>query len=338
MERLAKIFQNFLVNEAKGSSTLYSFWSEKIADDQELLKLISAIPSSQPKPNLFFASVQYLALSKNHDLQHYLLNPNKNAYFLENSYKALKDFSKKYESELLLCFQTKLVQTNVINRATYLYPIFSEIAQERQIPLSLIEIGTSAGLLLNLDCYHYKLTEQGIFKSFGNSTSEVTLFAENFGKQMDLPKPFSIDNRIGIDLNIIDLKNDEDYRWMQALIWPEHFKRKELLDQARTINNDTPKELLEGDFIEHIPKIIENISGSSQVVIFHTHVANQFSDQLKLDLLKMLDELSNKKPIYHIYNNMADRNLHVDFINNRQTIKIKELKDVHGHGKHYNWI
>lgn len=338
MERLAKIFIQFSELEAQQSSPLYAYWSKKIAKDRELLTLIQSIPGSQPKPNLFFASVQYLALKQNHPLKTYYSLFDQSENYLEESYFYLKEFVRLNEEALVKCFQTKLVQTNELNRSSYLYPILSEIAHETEKSLTLIEIGTSAGLLLNLDYYKYEIKERDQVLHFGNIESNVVVHAQNNGDPLTAIRPFEVRDRVGIDLNIVNLNEEEDYEWMQALIWPEQQSRKELLRKVRTLNKNIPKKLYAGDFLQVIPSFLQNIDSSTQVVIFHTHVANQFDESLKINLLTMINKMSEQHPIYHVYNNMYDRQLHIDCITHSNTEEKKIINEIDGHGKYFSWI
>ncbi|WP_036198568.1 DUF2332 domain-containing protein [Ureibacillus sinduriensis] len=338
MERLAKIFIRFSEVEAQKSIPLYAYWSKKISEDRELLTLIQFIPDSQPKPNMFFASVQYLALKQNHPLKTYYSIFDQSENYLEESFKCLKEFVRLNEEALINCFLTKLVQTNELNRSSYLYPIMSEIAYKTGKPLTLIEIGTSAGLLLNLDNYQYEIKETNQVLQFGNFKSDVVVHAENNGEPLTAIRPFQVSERVGVDLNIVDLNEEEDYEWMQALIWPEQKSRKELLRKVRTLNKNIPKKLYAGDFLQVIPSFLQNIDNGTQTVIFHTHVANQFDESLKIKLLTMIHNISEQHPIYHVYNNMYDRHLHIDYITQSSTEKIKIINEVDGHGKYFSWI
>ena len=335
MEKLITIFQRFANYEAKGKSPLYEYWCSKIISHEPLLSLIQNIPNSQPKPNLFFASVQYLTKKNPCQLTTVFEEP-EHANF-EKSFELLVQFCMDHQQALIELFQTKLVQTNEVQRASYLYPIFSEIATAVNKPLSLIEIGTSAGLLLNLDYYHYEI-KQNPSLNFGNENSPLTIRAENLGLPLlKLEKPI-IQRRMGIDLNIIDLKDEEQYQWLNCLIWPELKHRKKNLEIARKIHQQCPKKLLVGDFREILPNELTNeMYKDSQIVIFHTHVANQFPPQLKDDLIQLLNHVSTKQSIYHVYNNMYDANLHVDLIENHSTKSIKILKNTDGHGNYFYW-
>ena len=335
MEKLKMIFTRFAEQEARGKSPLYGAWCERIVAHDDLLSLISQIPISQPKPNLFFASVQYLALQGDSWMRQVFEAPGHISY--DESFDRLVKFCGQHEEELIHLFHTKLVQTNEVQRANFLYPLFADIAYESGKPLTLIEIGTSAGLLLNVDQYRYELQQEEPL-TFGHEESPLTLRAKNFGEPLTLKVPPTIHARFGIDLNVIDLRDALQYAWLQSLIWPEETDRKELLAQAKAVHETCEKQLFTGDFRELLPRILENPPlAESQIVIFHTHVANQFPRELKDDLLHLLNELSTAQPIYHIYNNMFDGHLHVDYIASGVTKEKKVLHNTDSHGRHFHW-
>ncbi len=336
MEKLKMIFTRFAEQEARGKSPLYEAWCERIVAHDDLLKFISQIPVSQPKPNLFFASVQYIACQGDSPMRQVFEAPGEISY--DESFDMLVKFCAEHEAELTHLFQTKLVQTNEVQRANFLYPLFADIAYESGKPLTLIEIGTSAGLLLNVDRYRYEL-QQDAYVTYGDESSPLTLRAKNFGEPLTVKAPPLIHTRFGIDLNVIDLQDEAQYAWLQSLIWPEEKDRKELLAGAKVVHERCEKILFNGDFRVILPRILEDSTlANSQIVIFHTHVANQFSRELKDDLLHLLNELSTARPIYHVYNNMFDAHLHVDLIASGETTEKKVLRNTDSHGRHFYWV
>lgn len=58
MKNIQLAFERFAEQEAKGKSPLYAYWCQHIVDDEPLLRLLSHIPETQPKPNLFFAETE----------------------------------------------------------------------------------------------------------------------------------------------------------------------------------------------------------------------------------------------------------------------------------------
>ena len=63
-QKLKDWFKRFADKECKGVSSLYFNLSNKIADDDELIKIASFCKKRQPMPNLFLATIHYLLLNK----------------------------------------------------------------------------------------------------------------------------------------------------------------------------------------------------------------------------------------------------------------------------------
>src|SRR5699024_5744642 len=219
--------------------------------------------------------------------------------------------------------------------AVLIYIPFFAIYNQTKKPLSLIEIGTSAGLQLVWDHYSYSYGDE---KVYGHENSSVHLTAEIRGNNQPIFSPESppVASRIGVDLHTNDLTRLDEYLWLRALIWPEHFDRLKLFDSAVRLFNRNKVELLEGDGIGALPKIVKGLPESSVVCIFHTHVANQFPEELKYELLEKIENIGQIRDVFHIYNNMWDGKLHIDSI-----IQGAEYKHTIGktesHGRWFEW-
>ncbi len=336
MEEIKLSFERFAEYEVKNKSPLYYFWCKNIVNTPALLKLSSFIPASQPKPNLFFAAIYYLTKKHSqHPLASYLNQPE--TINLADSFQALKLFCQDYQLELKTLFKTKRVQTNEVQRASYLYPIFAEIAAKSLKPLTIIEIGTSAGLLLNLEHFHYHIEQQPPIQ-FGQFNSPLKIYAKNLGNPLSTLPPLSIASRIGIDLSIVDTQDEEQALWLECLIWPELTQRKENLKTAIQLNRHVKSQLIEGDFRPLLPLLLKKAQQeNTQIIIFHTHVANQFPPALKEELLHLLQTNSMEQPLYHVYNNLFDTHLHVDSIYQGEIVSEKILREIDGHGEYYVW-
>jgi len=168
---------------------------------------------------------------------------------------------------------------NEVRRCGYLYPCFFLVYAKARKPLSLIEIGTSAGLQLLWDKYAYSYNISD--KTYGDVDSPVRIASEIRG---DRTPPFlgvipPVASRIGIDLHLNDLRDPEDRLWLKALIWPEHDDRRELFERAADCFKNHPVELVEADGVTHLPLVAERIPQDTAICIFHTHVANQMPSQ-----------------------------------------------------------
>ncbi|KOP78408.1 hypothetical protein AMS59_11085 [Lysinibacillus sp. FJAT-14745] len=336
LAKLSNQFRAFAKNECENSSPLYEHLANRIADDDELLKVAIFIPQGQPAPNLLLAGVHYLLSSSNDDLVHFYPSLTTTLKAINEVYPVFKAFVLSHSEELKTLFQEKLVQTNEIRRCSYLYPMMTEIYERHQKPLAFIEIGASAGLQLGMDQYNYCYNQQ---LRINNSNSAFVLSSENRGE----PLPASISNapvvcqRVGIDLNPIDIHNEEELRWLQALIWPEHEERRILLNQALPILKELDLQLIKGDAIKLIKDISRDINEDAMLVVYHTHVANQIPMELRIELIEKLKEISMERPLYHCYNNLFDMQLHQDFINQGEITSIRSMERPDGHARWFKW-
>lgn len=333
---LSEKFRNFSKNECKGSSDLYEHLSFRIAEDEEILALASHAREGQPVPNLLFGAVHYLLLKgKNHCLNEFYLSIVKNPENPEESYFYFKDFCNQYTDEIIHILKNKLVQTNEVRRCAYLFPTFNYIFKHGKKSLALIEIGTSAGLQLLWDKYSYSY---GTNEVFGDANSEVHITAEVEGEKYPFLKREipPVGPRIGIDLNVLDLTNDEDYLWLNALIWPDHQERRALFGKAAGYVKETSLTLIEGDGVELLPGLSKEIPSDYAICVFHTHVANQMPLEVKEKLFKQVKSIGSDREIFHIYNNVQDKDLHLDYYMGGKEFTNKVGK-TEGHGRWFSW-
>ena len=173
---------------------------------------------------------------------------------------------------------------------------------------------------------------------YGNINSNVHVTSEIRGTNVPhfLKESSSVVERIGLDLHVNDLHNEEDYLWLRALIWPEHKERLEMFDQAASLVKNESVQLIEGDGVELLSSIIEQISEEAVICIFHTHVANQIPEQVKHKLEKQIQEIGAKRDVFHLYNNMWDRDLHIDYYINGNEYR-ETVGETEGHGRWFSW-
>lgn len=124
--------------------------------------------------------------------------------------------------------------------------------------------------------------------------------------------------------------------WLLALIWPEHEERRELFFKASRLAKEAALQLIEGDGVALLPRIAGQIPADSALCIFHTHVANQIPREGKIRLLKEIETIGKRRDVFHLYNNIADGELHLDYFINGQKIE-KTIGKTAGHGRWFEW-
>lgn len=333
---LSERFRIFAERECKNSSRLYEYLAANIANDMDLLTLAAHSKSGQPVPNLLLGAVHYLLLSGvEHELGAYYATIADQPKDASGAIFCFKDFCIQNENKIIQLLESKLVQTNEVRRCTYLYPSFCHIYRISKKPLTLIELGTSAGLQLLWDQYTYSYNSS---QKYGSKHSALEISAEIKGDKFPFLFEHSppVTRRIGLDLHLNNLNNSEDYLWLKALIWPEHKERNTYFEKAADYLKSQPIELIEGDGISILPEIIPTISQDSSICIFHTHVANQIPTEAKKKLSAQIQFLGKEREVFHLYNNMWDPDLHLDYYINGNEHR-ETLAETDGHGRWFKW-
>lgn len=333
--RVIQSFQTFQA-DCVGSSPLYEHLVSKIVNDEEMVSFSMHTRKGQPIANMLLGAVHFLLLrGVDHPLRAFYPSIVERPAQVEDIYPQFVDFTNTYRDELISLMQTKYIQTNEVRRCAYLYPLFSTIYADEDTPLALIEIGTSTGVQLFVDSYAYNY---GTGRIYGNDQADVQIHSELVGEpaaEMSFVKPL-IQRRIGIDLHLNNVTEDEDRAWLEALIWPEHYDRRALFKQATEQMDRSQVELIEGNGITLLKQVAASVPTDEIICLFHTHVANQFPEEDKQQLLEHIEDIGKVRPIYHIYNNMWDGLLHMDVVapGKRASYIVGKTES---HGRSFTW-
>ena len=343
LEPYANIFRRYTEFDARGASPLYEHLSIRIAADPELLELTTHARKGQPVPNLLFGSVQFLLLKGvQHPLAAYYpaISGDTGSQWVEDPYPLFRAFCFEHYDEIRDLIATRLVQTNEVRRCACLLPAFGIVAQQAGgLPLSLVEIGTSAGLNLLWDHYGYDYGEDG---RYGDAQSPVQLQCQLRGERRPVfPTTFpAVASRLGLDLHPIDVRNPEETLWLQALIWPEHEKRRHMLQRAIEIARKEPPRLVRGNALDLLPEIMAAIPRDTTLCLFHTFVLNQFLPEDRERLSALFASEATRRDLYVIsiawlYGKVPQLEL-LSFQNGIQTVR--KLAVCSGHARWMEWV
>jgi hypothetical protein len=279
--KLAEVFERWGKVEAPSvGSALYAELGQAVARDPELLRLAAETRPHQPAPNMLFAAVQYLLLgSARHELsQHYPILA-EGAEPQGPAFPRFRDFCAAHRDAILPLLKTRRTQTCVLRRCVCLLPAFARVVSEAPGKLAMLEIGPSAGLNLLWDRYRY---DYGGEILWGDPESEVLLDTERRG------------------LNRVDVGNDDDVRWLRALIFPEHIERHAQLVAAIRIARTQPLRLVEGDAADCLPEVLGEAPRDATLVVFATHALYQFPRERLVRLLKSLQRHGERRPLFFL--------------------------------------
>jgi hypothetical protein len=170
-------------------------------------------------------------------------------------------------------------QTNEVSRAGILLGGLLNVAARWQLPLSLIEIGASAGLNLNFDHFLYDLGEARIW---GDPQSPVRIKSDWRGKLPPLNATLKIAARIGNDQNPLSPTRVDDRRRLLAYVWPDQADRLKRLEAALDIAAKHPVEIVKEDAGKFLAScLVRKARDGVARVVFHTIVLQYASEETR---------------------------------------------------------
>jgi hypothetical protein len=177
----------------------------------------------------------------------------------------------EHDETLRLRLEIHGVQTNEVQRCTFLVPAFRAAAAETGLPIELLELGPSAGLNLLADRYRCVYANGAA----GPADARVTLTSEEGEGTVpaDLLGPeLVVRRRRGIDLAPVDATTEDGYLLLRSFLWPGLEERVARLDAAvATLREmrDRP-ELIAGDYVRLLPEMLAERPADSLTIVFDT--------------------------------------------------------------------
>ena len=299
-EALSRQFKSFGEKVYHGSSPLYEQISRRVSEDPELLSLVLRARKSELSPNLFFGAIHYLLLrGLRHQLSSFYPSLSGSTIKEDDPYPFFRSFCLENRKEIEDLISTRRVQTNEVQRCTCLMPAYAVAYRRAGKPLSIVDLGTSAGLHLLWDHFGY---DYGEGKKFGDPSSPVQLACLLHG---NVSPPFPsrlplVAYRVGIDLNPIDVNDPKMMLWLKALVWPEHLKRAETLNSAIELAKQIPPAVIRGDVLAVLPEVLSKVPVETAVCISHSHLVYQFPKELRERFFSMINECGAHRDIFQI--------------------------------------
>ena len=144
---------------------------------------------------------------------------------------------------------------------------------------------------------------------------------------------------MGVDLHPVDITDDDQVRWLRALIFPEHVERHAQMAATIRIARDHPPQLVEGDAVERLPKLLEQAPRDAELVVLATMTLYQFPRDAVRRFFKLLVAYGEQRPLFFLSMEStavgrAELLLTHYVGGERDTLK---LGDCHPHGQWIEW-
>ena len=297
-----------LINFAEGpqslDSPLYGALTRAILGSSRLMDVVSHTPAGQPLPLHMLAAVQFLLEPSDRLALYYPTltdepRPVGDGAVDNGLAESLEEFVIANERKIIELLETRITQTNEVGRLGAIMPGLCLVHRRTGLPLSTVEIGTSAGLLLGWPDYFFDYGEQG---ELGNPLSSVRMRPELRGQEKlpltDTMPPVA--TRVGLDLSPLDVADADDARWLAALVWPDHGPRIARLRHAIDTIRDNPPKLITANAPDRLPGVLASLPEDSARVVFHSISIYQMDPDTRATIDLQLMSASVDQPVYRL--------------------------------------
>ena len=186
------------------------------------------------------------------------------------------------EDDFLAAFLDSAPQTNEVSRSNAILGGCLHIAARTGLPLDIYEIGSSAGLNLGFDRYHYDL---GGYE-WGDPASTVGIVSPwecgGEGKLPPLDAALQVASRQGCDLNPLDISGEAARERLLSYIWPDQTARLARIEAALATAARSGVKPEKADAAEWVGHHLSGPGTSGHVrVLFHTIVWQYLPEETK---------------------------------------------------------
>ena len=248
-------FYRWYAEHGSRHSPRYAAFASAMAGDPTTLALVATLPALKRHPVLILAAVRY-------------------RYGTPADGPALLTVIHDHLDEIGRLVHDRTIQLNEPARCAPVLPLLARLPQ----PLSLIEVGASAGLCLVPDRYAYDYPRRRRIEAavaVGLPAPTMTCRARG---PVPLPhRPVPVAWRRGLDLDPVNLADPDHLRWLEAQIPPDNPTRLARLRGAVAVAATDPPPVVAGDLRSDLADLVAQAPADSHVVVFHSGVLSYLS-------------------------------------------------------------
>ena len=233
-------------------------------------------------------------------------------------------------------------QTNEVGRSAALIAGWLEIAAVTRLPLSLFEIGASAGLNLNADRYAYRFGDV-YWEPAHTPHTGLTITCEWTGRTPAIEAPLQVQARRGCDRNPLDTLDRAQRERLLAYVWADQTERVARLEAAIGAMLAKPVAVERADAAAWVPSVIPTHGARGVTrVVFHSVVWSYLDPHSQRLIANHLARVgaaaSTESPLAWLRLELAGKNQPAEL---RLTLwpsgEDKLLAFAHPHGRWVRW-
>lgn len=275
------------------SSPLYGSLSRWVAEDPEVLDLVLEAPPEAHLPLVLLAAVHFLILG---GLEHPLADVYAGAGGADPGV-LFHDLCLGRRQDLLEVMATRRIQTNEVGRSALVGPALTLVRETCDAPLHVVDVGTSAGIVLCCDRF---FLDYGAHGATGPSHSPVRIECEVRAGRPTIARvlgPFA--SRSGIDRDPPDLGDPEQVRWLLACIWPDSGRLERARLAIEEVEKDPPP-IRRGEALELLPEVLDDLQDLDDggvVCVLTTWSFGYLSIDGRAEFCRMLSARGRRRPV-----------------------------------------
>jgi hypothetical protein len=170
---------------------------------------------------------------------------------------------------------TRPPQTNEVGRSASMVGGFLLVARETQLPLRVLEIGSSAGLNLRFDRYWYE--SDGA--SYGDPASPVRFNELWEGGRPSFDTRLTIAQRRGCDRDPIDAGTEAGRLTLLSYVWPGQTERFAVLRAALDVAREVPVTIDRAEIPAWLARQLHEPVAGRATVVFHSITWQYLTDE-----------------------------------------------------------
>jgi hypothetical protein len=266
-----------------------------IAAHEGLLRRLAALPSDRLPALLASAAVSFLVRrDRPEPLAGYFPEPGApQPPFDAGFFPAARAFVSARLDDIMAECAPRRYQMNEVARCAQIALGVAATADPRAEPVALVDLGTGAGLGLQLDRFRYLVGG----RASGPPAAALRLNCEVRGSRepplIILPP---IAERAGIDVTPVDLRDPAARSWLLACAPPEA-SALDRLAAAIEVTRQHPAEILAGDVIRLLPGLLERFAPGRSVLVTDAYLAVFLSPERRAELTEIMAEAGRTRPV-----------------------------------------
>lgn len=308
LEQVQRRLRRFAEIDAAGVSPLYEHLARHSADDPDVAGLLTVADGRFATPTLLLAAAhRALQASPVHELANYYPSLGGTYGVDDRTWPLFRSFVLERADRVRELIATHTTQTNEVRRAALLYPAVALAARRTGGPIGLLEVGCSAGLLLGMDTYGYRYQTQQAGQLVSGPTRPAVglhcaLQLAPGATLPTLPRKLSIQARVGLDRDPVDLLDEDRYAWLEACIWADQPDRLRLFAAAAAAQRRNPPELVIGDAVDDLASTARRIPRELPLVVITSSALLYLSQDRREAFVAALGELAAARDVSWVSN------------------------------------